>query len=121
MKKHKKRNFQARKCLRQQLWQSMRILRRFSVAELCPTTEPECTIANAQSYVSRLFNAGFLRKDGQVKRGFAGQVQKYVLVKDIGPTMPVLNLGRYQKNKEKETNKDKENTPVPEDVNHDAA
>lgn len=123
MKKYKKRNFQARKCQRQQIWQSMRILKRFSVADLCPTTEPEASYANVQSFVSRLFKAGYLRKDGEAKRGFAGQQQTYVLKKDIGPIMPVLNIGRHQINKETETNKEKETkkeTEEPE-VNHDAA
>jgi len=102
----KTRNYKPRKCIRQKLWTSIRILspKPFTIPALCCTVE-EATVANVQSYVSRLFNAGILAKFGQVKRGHCGDYQQYKLVKDLGPTMPVLNIGRHKKKeKEKETN-----------------
>ncbi len=86
----------------------MRILspKPFSVPSLCCTVE-DVTVANVQSYVSRLFKAGYLVKAGTVKRGRPGDYQKYRLVKDTGPVMPVLATGRHKK-KEKETEKERE-------------
>lgn len=106
-----KRKFKARKkSMRQKIWTSMRVLspKPFTVPGLCRTVEG-VTESNVQSYVSRLFKAGYLAKVGLVKRGFCGEYQKYRLVKDTGPVMPVLFLGRFEKKeKEKETEREKE-------------
>jgi len=90
----------------------MRILspKPFTIPGLCCTVEG-ASVANVQSYVSRLYNNGYLSKVGQVKRGRCGEYQKYRLDKDIGPTMPVLSTGRHEKKeKEKETEKEREGT-----------
>lgn len=93
------RKVKARRCMRQRIWQAMRIMRRFTVPDLCRVIEG-ATIANVQSYVSRLFKDEYLRKLGQVRRGHAGEYQGYQLVKDVGRTMPVLSKGRHKKKEE---------------------
>lgn len=90
-----------RPSVRQKIWQSMRILRRFTIPDLCRTV-PGATIANVQSFVSRLFTNEILRKQGIVKRGIPGEYQVYVLVNDSGPQIPVLATGRFKKSDNKE-------------------
>lgn len=105
-----KRKFKARKCMRQKIWTSMRVLspKPFTVPGLCRTVEG-VTESNVQSYVSRLFRAGYLSKVKRNRRGYCGEYQQYRLVKDTGPIMPVLSLGRFEKKeKEKEIETEKE-------------
>jgi hypothetical protein len=115
----KKRTYKPRKCIRQRIWKNMRILGKFTIPDLCRTVQG-ATQANVQSFVSRLFTAGYLRKQGEVRRGYPGEYQQYVLVNNIGPTMPVLQAGRFKKTDEK-TEKEKEPTILTEELNHDAA
>lgn len=119
-----KRNYNARPCLRQRIWKAMRIMGKFTVPSLMTAVEG-ATYGNVQSYVSRLFKAGYLRKHGTVRRGHAGEYQGYLLVKDVGPVMPVLLTGRHEK---KEKEKERETTanaapadPEREEIDHDAA
>lgn len=107
------RRYRARKCIRQQLWTSMRIMfpKPFTVPGLLRTVEG-VTYANVQSYVSRLYQAGYLVKVGTVKRGHCGEYQKYRLEKEHGPIMPVLGIGRHKK-KEKEKQREEETHPHP--------
>lgn len=102
----KPRKYRARKCVRQQLWSSIRILspKPFTIPGLLRTVEG-VTYANVQSYISRLYQHKILDKVGEVRRGHSGEYQKYRLVKDTGPTMPVLRVGRFKK-KEREREKD---------------
>lgn len=120
-----KRKYKARKCARQKIWTSMRILspKPFSVPALCRTVEG-VTVANVQSYVSRLYKAGILTKVQKNRRGYCGEYQQYRLVEDTGPVMPVLSLGRFEKKeKEKEKEREKETEPgtaeSPEETAHD--
>ena len=96
-----------RRSIRQRIWNAMRIMRRFTIPDLCRIVEG-ATEANVQSYVSRLYKEGFVGKIGQHRRGYTGEYQGYQLVNDIGPTMPVFLKGRFKKEtetvKEKETN-----------------
>lgn len=90
------RQYQARLCMRQRIWSAMRILTRFTIPDLCRVVEGS-TVANVQSYVSRLYREGYVGKFGMVRRGFTGEFQGYRLIKNIGPTMPVFLKGRHQK------------------------
>lgn len=105
------RKYNARRCMRQRIWQAMRILLRFSVPDLCRVV-PGTSASNVQSYVSRLHLEGFVGKVGKVRRGYAGEYQGYQLINNIGPTMPVFLKGRHKKEKEKETNEVVENQCV---------
>ncbi len=105
--------FKARRCMRQRVWQAMRILRRFTIPDLCRVIDG-ATIANVQSFVSRLYKEGFVGKIGQVKRGYAGQYQSYQLVNDIGATMPVFLKGRHKKETELDKETDKKTNEVVE-------
>lgn len=89
----------------------------FNVPMLMASVEG-ATYGNVQSYVSRLFKAGYLRKLGTVKRGHPGEYQAYILVKDIGPTMPVLLAGRHEK---REREREEESAGTGEEINHDQA
>lgn len=104
----KVRKYRARKCVRQQLWNSMRIMspKPFTVPGLLRTVEG-VTYGNVQSYVSRLYRHGILTKVGKVRRGRCGEFQQYRLVEDTGPIMPVLGIGRFKK-KEKEKERETE-------------
>jgi hypothetical protein len=69
---------------------------RFTIPDLCRTVEGS-TIANVQSFVSRLYKEGYVGKVGKVRRGYAGEYQGYQLINNTGPTMPVLLKGRHKK------------------------
>ncbi|ABK99988.1 hypothetical protein Ppro_2382 [Pelobacter propionicus DSM 2379] len=101
------RNFIARPCMRQRIWSAMRIMTRFTIPDLCRVVEG-ATTANVQSYVSRLHKEGYVGKIGKVRRGYAGEYQGYQLVKNTGPTMPVLLKGRHKKESETERQTGKE-------------
>ncbi|WP_157040002.1 hypothetical protein [Pelobacter propionicus] len=85
----------------------MRIMTRFTIPDLCRVVEG-ATTANVQSYVSRLHKEGYVGKIGKVRRGYAGEYQGYQLVKNTGPTMPVLLKGRHKKESETERQTGKE-------------
>ncbi len=91
------RRYQVRLCMRQRIWSAMRILTRFTIPDLCRVVEGS-TVANVQSYISRLYREGYIGKFGTVRRGFTGEFQGYHMIKNIGPTMPVFLKGRHQKN-----------------------
>ncbi len=107
------RTYKARRCMRQRIWQAMRILKQFAIPDLCRTVEG-ATEANVQSFVSRLHKEGYVVKIGRHRRGHAGEYQGYRLVKDIGATMPVFLKGRHKKetDTEEETKEAVENQPV---------
>jgi len=79
------------KCHRQKMWQSMRILKRFSIPDILRTV-PGATYSNALSFFGRLDQAGFIGKVGNYVSGRAGEYQAYALLKDTGPVMPVLGF-----------------------------
>jgi hypothetical protein len=97
--------------MRQRIWQAMRIIRHFTIPDLCRAVDG-ATVANVQSFVSRLFKEGYVSKLGTVRRGHAGEYQGYQLTNDIGPTMPVFLKGRHHKETETETDETSENRDV---------
>lgn len=79
-------------CFRQKMWQSMRILKRFSIPDVLRTV-PGTSYSNAINFFGRLEKAGFIGKVGSYISGRAGEYQAYALLKDTGPVMPVLGFG----------------------------
>jgi hypothetical protein len=84
----------------------MRMMRVFSIPALVCSV-PGLKYENAQKFVRRLSEAGFIQKLGSFISGRVGVYKSYRLVKDVGPTMPVLSVGRFKK-KETETEKEGE-------------
>ncbi|MFH2100220.1 MAG: hypothetical protein ABIJ95_11955 [Pseudomonadota bacterium] len=72
---------------RRNVWRSMRILRRFTVPELCRTSK--ATRDNVWTYVRRLAAHGIVRQDGLFRGGRPGDCKNYRLVRDLGPEHPV--------------------------------
>lgn len=72
---------------RARAWQSMRILRRFTQAELQMTAEIRRT--NVKRFVARLLAAGYIRVIRERVNGIAGQGNIYQLVRDTGPLAPI--------------------------------
>ncbi|MDW7643412.1 MAG: hypothetical protein SCI25_00045 [Desulfuromonadales bacterium] len=75
--------------LRRKVWQSMRIMRRFSIPDLCRTV-PGAAYGNVRKFVSGLEKHGVIAKHGRYIGGRAGEYQIYRLVKDDGPEYPTV-------------------------------
>jgi hypothetical protein len=73
---------------RDRLWLSMRILRRFTMPQACATAG--LTEDNARRYLIGLERAGFVRVVLENDSGKAGSFKTYALVKDTGPSAPIL-------------------------------
>jgi hypothetical protein len=73
--------------LRRKIWQSMRILRRFTVGDLCRTTGAKRY--NVRKFVKRLERHGYIVQVGEYRGGRIGAFRGLRLVKDIGPEYPV--------------------------------
>ena len=73
--------------LRGKIWQSMRILRRFTVADLCRTTGAKRS--NVRKFIKRLEAHGYVMQQGVFTGGRAGEFRGLRLVKDIGPAHPM--------------------------------
>lgn len=71
---------------RQRMWQSMRVLRRFSAADLVSTAE--VGLAHAQKYCRMLVAAGYLRIVQPKREGVAGGHAIFALLRDTGPHAP---------------------------------
>ncbi len=72
---------------RERAWQSMRILMRFTVAELVATAEIE--ESNARKYVRRLHRTGYLRLLAGNANGHPGSHSVWLLVRNSGPRAPI--------------------------------
>lgn len=74
---------------RQKMWNSMRILRRFTTADLQATAE----IGNShcRKYVKRLLDAGYLRVAQPKREGVSGGHAIYALVRDSGVHAPRIS------------------------------
>ena len=83
--------------MRQKMWQSMRIMKRFSIPDVLRTVDGS-THTNACKFFCRLEKAGIIGKTGSYVSGRTGEYQSYVLLKDMGPIMPVLGYGRNNDN-----------------------
>lgn len=73
--------------IRYRLWQTMRVLRRFTMSQLAASAEVK--IAAARTYVLELTRAGYLRveRPAQARRGRDGEAVR-VLARDSGPRPP---------------------------------
>lgn len=69
------------------IWQSMRILRRFTVPDLCRTSM--ATRENTRKFVAGLMRHGYVAPERGYQTGYAGVYKAYRLVKDIGPDFPL--------------------------------
>lgn len=79
--------------LRARAWQSMRILRRFTVADLCRTSAVdalETDYDNLKKWVRMLCIHGVVIKEGRPRFRTAGDYQIYRLRHDSGPTHPLV-------------------------------
>ena len=75
---------------RQKMWRSMRILRRFTAAEIEATAE--AGTSNVQRYVKALLRAGFLRIARPKREGVKGGHPVYQLARDSGPKPPRVRV-----------------------------
>ncbi len=73
--------------LRSKIWQSMRILRRFTIVDLCRTTGARRD--NVKKFVRRLEVHGYVAQHGTYVGGRAGIFRGLRLVKDVGPRYPL--------------------------------
>lgn len=74
------------------VWQAMRMLRTFSVADLEVTAEAGKSVA--ERYVRALSAAGFLRLVRPRVSGRAGSRNVWQLVRDTGPLPPIRRKDR---------------------------
>jgi len=73
--------------LRHNIWRSMRILRQFTVADLCRTSGAGRN--NVRKFVKRLEVHGYVTQLGDYTSGRPGVYRGLRLVKDIGPNYPM--------------------------------
>ncbi len=74
--------------VRDRIWQSMRVLRRFTLPDLVATTG--ASRENAKKYVRGLVRAGYLRCLSPYARGRKGGHAVWMLARDTGPHAPRL-------------------------------
>jgi DNA-binding IclR family transcriptional regulator len=101
-----------KRALRNKIWQSMRIMRRFTLADLCRTSGAKRT--NVRKFVKRLEVHGYVVQQGHYVGGRVGVFRGLRLVKNTGPTYPMRctscgrPLGAPCKNEQEEsTHEDK--------------
>jgi len=73
---------------RQQMWQTIRIKRRFDIRDLLVTV-PGAKHDNARKLLLLLERDGYIAKLPGYVKGRPGNYQAYRLVKDAGPVCPV--------------------------------
>jgi len=71
---------------RQRMWQSMRVLRKFTAAEIVATAEVGAS--NASKYIRSLVRTGYLRVVTPKQEGVTGGHAAYLLVRNSGPYAP---------------------------------
>lgn len=69
--------------LRLKIWQSMRVMRRFTVPDLCRTSG--ANLNNVQKFVRSLLRHGYIAKIGTYVSGRAGSYQSFRIAIDTGP------------------------------------
>ena len=72
---------------RSAVWQSMRILRRFTLPDLCRTASAKEN--NVGKFVRRLYAHGYVALQSENISGMAGSHKVWRLVRDIGPHHPM--------------------------------
>ncbi|MFH1984150.1 MAG: hypothetical protein ABIL58_20105 [Pseudomonadota bacterium] len=70
------------------MWQTMRIMRRFAVPDLCRTSG--ASPSNAAKFIARLAGHGYLAANGNYAGGRPGEYQAWRLVRDVGPDYPTV-------------------------------
>jgi len=114
------------KTMRKRLWSSMRIIPRFTLADLLRTS-PGATYVNARKFVATLVTHGIVIKIGTFVSGSRGQQQQYRLNRNLGPLHPstcdvcgqsLTAKDCFDPRKEKETN-EQEQTKA--EAGHDPA
>lgn len=82
---------------RQRIWNALRVLRKFTSAEVMATSEQgEDAI---KKYLKALLDGGYLRIGTPKREGVAGGHRGYVLIRDTGPLAPrVSNDGLVDPN-----------------------
>jgi len=73
---------------RHKAWQSMRIMRKFSVADIVKTSG--AGFDNVQKFVSLLARHGYVREIPGYRGGRPGTYKQYVLIKNPGPDHPLV-------------------------------
>jgi hypothetical protein len=74
--------------VRRKIWQSMRILLRFTIPDLCRTA---CASqSNVKKFVRNLTIHGYVAKHGDYVSGRKGSYQEFRLVRNIGPDYPTV-------------------------------
>jgi len=71
---------------RTRMWQSMRVLRRFSSADLQATAE--VSVSHSQKYILALLRGGYLRMLQARQSGVVGGHAVYHIIRDTGPYAP---------------------------------
>ena len=79
-------NAPRKKALRSKIWQSMRIMRRFTAVDLCRTTGAGRN--NVRKFIRCLEAHGYVAQHGRYVGGRAGVFRGLRLVKDVGPAYP---------------------------------
>jgi hypothetical protein len=77
--------------VRQKMWRSMRILKRFDIPAIMRTV-PGATYTNALKLFKRLEKLEVIGRTGKYTSGRAGEYQAYCLLKDAGPDIPVIGF-----------------------------
>lgn len=72
---------------RRKIWQSMRIMRRFTIPDLCRTAGTRRS--NTRKFLLRLVVHGYAAPFGTFTGGRAGEYQSWRIVKDTGPDYPL--------------------------------
>ncbi len=72
---------------RRKVWQSMRIMRQFTIADLCRTSCAKRN--NVRKFMAGLSRHGYIARFGKYVSGRAGSYQPWRLVRDTGPRHPV--------------------------------
>lgn len=113
------------KATRRKMWNSIRIIRRFTLPDICRTVEA-AQYANVRKFVSSLERHGYVAKDGRYRGGRPGEYQTYRLVIDAGPEYPTIcsrcrqslasACKESKKQKNKETKKETETEEEEEEI-----
>lgn len=83
------RSINGRRNKRHQIWQSLRILRRFTLPDVCRTIPGGISYATVSAFITSLTRHGYLNKVPGYSPGRAGNYQIYILVRDVGPAHPI--------------------------------
>ena len=76
-----------RGAVRNKIWRSMRILRRFTTADLCRTSG--ASVENTRKFIRRLAAHGYVAPAGAYVGGRPGDGKGWRLVRDCGPHYPM--------------------------------